>query len=326
MTYVTTYSVPRLERWSASTRLVRPRDGRLRALAVIARHDGPAILHGASGARAGYVDVLGAAAIARRGHRVLVAETTWQPGSRTLERWVGRSRPETGVDGEPRLGRGLTRAVVRAMDHPNIHYAVLSRDEQRTLPATWGIDRSRVHFVAFCTTLKREPPPSPREPSVFSGGNSLRDYRALAAARDRLEWPLTIATTLYGADARAGIGPLAPDAYAASAARSAIAVVALQRDTVRSAGQQTYLNAMLLGQAVVVTEAPGVRDYIDDGRTGLVVANEPDALADAINRLIADPARRETLGRAARAEVLERFRLPDYYGRLLDLADDLTGG
>lgn len=326
MTYVTTYSLPWHARWSNRTRVVRPRDGRLRAFARIARHRGGAILHGGSGARAGYVDVLGAAALARRGHRVLVADTTWQPGSRTLERWVGRSRPDAGLDDDPRLGHGLTRAAVRAIDHPNIHYAVFSRDELETFPATWGVDPSRVHDVPFCATLRDADPPQEREPFVFAGGDSLRDYRALVAARDSLRWPLTIATRLYGAAASDGIGPLPPDEYAACAARAAISVVALKRDTVRSAGQQTYLNAMLLGQAVVVTEAPGVRDYVDDGRTGLVVDNEPDALAGAINGLIDDPARREALGRAARATVHERFQLPDYYGRLLDLADHLSGG
>lgn len=324
MTYVTTYSAPGDARWSSRTRLVRRRDGRLRALALIATHDDGAILNGASGARAGYVDVFGAAALARRGHRVLITDATWQPGSRALDRWMGRSHPEAGVDSDPRLGHGLTRAAVRTIDHPNIHYAVLSRDEQRAFPAVWGVDGSRVHFVAFSATLNRDPSLGERAPYVFAGGNSLRDYRALVAARDRLHWPLTIATELYGDGAPDGVAPLAPDAYKETAAGAGITVAALKRDTVRSAGQQTYLNAMLRGQAVVVTEAPGVRDYVDDGRTGLIVANEPDALTEAINGLIDDPPRREALGLAARAEVLERFRLADYFERLLDLADRLA--
>lgn len=324
MAYVTTLPAPWHARWSRRTRLVRPHDGRLRALSGIARHDDAAIVHGASGARAGYVDLLGAGALARRGHPVLIAETTWQPGSRTLERRAGRSHPEAGVDRDPRVGRSLTRAAVRAIDHPKIHYAILSRAERRTFPGIWGVDPSHVHFTPFCATIGRVEPPDERAPRVFSGGDSLRDYRALVAARDSLQWPLTVGTRLYGAGGPAGVGPLSPDVYAASAVRAAISVVALRRDTVRSAGQQTYLNAMMLGQAVVVTEAPGVRDYVDDGRTGLVVANEPGALAEAINGLIADPARRDALGRAARAAVLARFRAADYFARLLDLADRLT--
>ena len=30
-------------------------------------------------------------------------------------------------------------------------------------------------------------------------------------------------------------------------------------------GQQTYLNAMALGKLVIVTKAPGVGDYIENG-------------------------------------------------------------
>jgi glycosyltransferase involved in cell wall biosynthesis len=51
-----------------------------------------------------------------------------------------------------------------------------------------------------------------------------------------------------------------------------------------------------------------VPELIEDGVNGcLVPAEEPQALAAALARLIADPALRLRLGRAARARVLERF-------------------
>ena len=62
------------------------------------------------------------------------------------------------------------------------------------------------------------------------------------------------------------------------------------------------LEAMAVGLAVVVTDAsPGPLEVVEAGVTGLVVpSDEPAALADALNRLAAQPQLRERLGAAAR--------------------------
>ena len=71
----------------------------------------------------------------------------------------------------------------------------------------------------------------------------------------------------------------------------------------------TVLEAMRAGCATVATNHGGAAELIDHERTGLLVppADVP-ALAAAIHRLLDDPAFRERLGAAARAEVTERFR------------------
>ena len=64
----------------------------------------------------------------------------------------------------------------------------------------------------------------------------------------------------------------------------------LQARDDRSSGQTTYINAMARAKAIVVTDAPGVRDYIQDSETGLIVApGDPDAMAQAVGRLLGDP-------------------------------------
>jgi len=60
----------------------------------------------------------------------------------------------------------------------------------------------------------------------------------------------------------------------------------------RSSGQQSYLNAMLLGKPVIVTEPPGVHDYINNGVTGVIVPSSVEALRAAI-RHVMDPAHAE---------------------------------
>ena len=62
------------------------------------------------------------------------------------------------------------------------------------------------------------------------------------------------------------------------------------------------LEAMAVGLAVVVTDAsPGPLEVVEAGVSGLVVpSDEPAALADALDRLAAQPQLRERLGAAAR--------------------------
>jgi glycosyltransferase involved in cell wall biosynthesis len=69
----------------------------------------------------------------------------------------------------------------------------------------------------------------------------------------------------------------------------------------------------------VVTDAPGVRDYVEDGQTGLIVPPDPAALADTL-RWALDPAHRPrvmTIGQQARDVVRERFTASRYVDDLL---------
>ena len=56
-----------------------------------------------------------------------------------------------------------------------------------------------------------------------------------------------------------------------------------------------------MGKAVIVSDSDGVREFVRDGETGLVVpARDPAALRAAIARLLADPALCRYLGRGGR--------------------------
>jgi glycosyltransferase involved in cell wall biosynthesis len=68
---------------------------------------------------------------------------------------------------------------------------------------------------------------------------------------------------------------------------------------------------MASGLAVVVTDAsPGPLEVVDHEVSGLVVpSDDPSALAEALNRLAADPRLRERLGKAAR-ETLRQLDWP----------------
>ena len=69
--------------------------------------------------------------------------------------------------------------------------------------------------------------------------------------------------------------------------------------------------------AVVASRVEAVPELIEEGRNGRLVApDDPQALAGALARLIADPAARLRLGRAARARVLEGFGMAEGIDRL----------
>lgn len=66
--------------------------------------------------------------------------------------------------------------------------------------------------------------------------------------------------------------------------------------------------AMASGLPVVAVNGGGVPDVVDDDEDGILVPpRDPQALADALRRILADPERGDVLGQAGRTKVIERF-------------------
>ena len=64
---------------------------------------------------------------------------------------------------------------------------------------------------------------------------------------------------------------------------------------------KSLLEAAACARPLLTTDVPGCRELVRDGVNGLVVQPEnPEALADALTRLAADPELRRRLGREAR--------------------------
>jgi mannosyltransferase len=72
----------------------------------------------------------------------------------------------------------------------------------------------------------------------------------------------------------------------------------------------TPLESMAAGTAVVATRAGVFEALIEDGKTGLIVdIGDLDALTQALEKLMADPALAEEMGRAGRRRAAERFSI-----------------
>jgi glycosyltransferase involved in cell wall biosynthesis len=81
------------------------------------------------------------------------------------------------------------------------------------------------------------------------------------------------------------------------------------------------LEAMACGAAVVATRVPGSSAL--DGAGVLVPVEDPQALAQAVDALLADPDRRKALGLEARQRVVERYSLERSLDAILALWRDL---
>ena len=96
--------------------------------------------------------------------------------------------------------------------------------------------------------------------------------------------------------------------------------------TWREGFPNVVLEAAATGLPVVTTESTGARDSVLPEITGLLIPpGYPDAICEAVMKLIRDPQRRQRMGQAARAWILEHYvesrvvgMTVDYYKSLLD--------
>ena len=83
--------------------------------------------------------------------------------------------------------------------------------------------------------------------------------------------------------------------------------IALQPLVVAYASPLKIFEYMAAGRAIVAPDQPNIREILRDGETAVLFdPAEPGAMARAIARLAADPALRQRLGEAARAEIARR--------------------
>jgi hypothetical protein len=309
--------VPRTTNASLVRRLVRESRG----------HDA-AIVFGAVGFRDAYSDLVAAAILGSRRQTVLVTECVWEPTSRSFARLVGFRTPLS-RDASPPSRRAF-RAALKLIDSPTVHYCVESTDELASFPETWDVDPARVHFTPFCYWVDDTQPAPATSGSVFAGGDSLRDYRALLAAAPSIDAKVVVAThlPLTAVPANVEAGPLPSSKFDDEFRAASVVVVPLVASSLRTAGQQTYLSAMALGKPLVVTDSPGVRDYVRDRETGLIVPPDDAAELAAAVRWLLDPANAaavEAMTQRAREVARSTYSRDAYFSRLFALVNDIVG-
>lgn len=277
---------------------------------VRAADDYDALLLNASvGASELYVDLVaaGLAARRRRPPAIVLYDCSWKLGSV--------------------FDRIACHVGIRLLDAPAITYCVLSSEEREIFPRTWGVDPERVVFTPFSHTLADEDLRAEvtHDGPVFAGGNSLRDYEPLVEAARGLDTHVVIASKLLSAErlrtapANVEAGPVPHERFVQLLRSASVVVTPIVEGGVRSAGMQTWLNAMALGKLAVVTDSFGARDYVEHRRTGLIVPPGNAAALHEALRWALDPGNAAEVDaiRSRAAEVARTRFSPEAYSELL---------
>ncbi|WP_040160284.1 glycosyltransferase family 4 protein [Mobilicoccus massiliensis] len=175
-----------------------------------------------------------------------------------------------------------------------VHFVTLGIDEQHFTPSAHAAVPDRVFSV---------------------GDDRMRDYDTLTTALRRVheQRPGTtaeIATTLpvelpaeWTTIHRRRMDHAVKECYQ----RATVVALALA-PTRQGSGLTVILEAMASARPLVVTDNPGLSDYVEHGVTGLLVpAQDSGAMAAAIAELLAEPDRAAAMGREGRRRVEERF-------------------
>jgi len=211
-------------------------------------------------------------------------------------------------------GRGL---MEQGVDPARLFIFGRGVDAETFAPAhrTWTMRQrmggKRAVIVLYVGRISRE-----------KGLDVLADAFGLAArAHPELELVLvgegpyraTLASRLDGARHRF-LGPLTGTALSSAYASADLFCLPSRTETFG----QVVLEAAASGLPVIVTDQGGAHESVVDAETGIVVrADDPHALAAAIDALARDPARRQRLGHQAREHASRRSGWAELFAQLV---------
>jgi len=212
-----------------------------------------------------------------------------------------------------RFAAWLRRLRVRLAARSAHRFAVWASHEVEDYARAFGVPAEKFEYVPFHTTAHNYRYEERDDGYLFAGGNYDRDYRTLVEAVRPLDVPVWIATT-RGAQLLNGVAVpphVRVEGTTAAGFRQAMAaarlvVVPMQNGLLHSGGQQTCLNAMLMGKPTVAVGRKWAVDFIEDGVTGLIVDYEdPLSLRSAVARVLDDPAEARRMAERGRARAAQ---------------------
>lgn len=223
----------------------------------------------------------------------------------------------------------IKHTIYRAIARRAIGILTNSSVEIDTISARLDIPRDRLRFVPLNTNIQDPRASETDDGFVLAAGRTLRDYETLLRAAPQINKPITIIcgfNDLEESEMPANVTlmyEVSREFYLDQVRRCTLVALPLL-DTERSTGQVVMLEAMALGKPVVTTRSPGTVDYIRDGENGrLVPVGDADALAAAVNALLADPSRARAIANAAQRDTLGTFSITTHTRIKLDAICDL---
>lgn len=186
-------------------------------------------------------------------------------------------------------------------------FVVWASHEVDDYAAAFDIPRDKLVYVPFHDTLRGYDYAVRDDGYLFAGGNYDRDYPLLVEAVRPLAVPTWIATTrpeqFAGVEvpAHVRVEGTTAEGFRQAMAAARLVVVPMQAGLLHSGGQQTLLNAMLLGKPTIAVGRKWARDFIDDGVDGRIVEyGDAAGLRDAIAWMTDHPEEARAMGERGR--------------------------
>jgi glycosyltransferase involved in cell wall biosynthesis len=227
--------------------------------------------------------------------------------------------------------RARCALVLERLGSPLVDVYEANSEGAVELLASGGIDRGRLVHIPHGLDLDEWPDPGPRPsreapPTVICVARfaPVKRHLDLIEAAGRVAGRGTRFRLVLIGDGpeRAAIerrvtelGLGGRTEFAGSVGRDEVRRRLLEADVVSLLSQSegmsgTVVEAMACGLAVVGTATNGIAELVEHGETGLTVAvGDVEGIADALDRLLQDPAERERMGRRGRATVEARWSL-----------------
>jgi glycosyltransferase involved in cell wall biosynthesis len=224
----------------------------------------------------------------------------------------GRRKPHVMVDCNwyecsGRLRRWVRKAQLHCVGMSVQRFVVWARHEIADYADEFGLRRDQFTYVPFHGTLDHYDYEIKDEGYLFAGGNYDRDYATLVQAVRGLAVPVWIATTRPLGRAElpdnVRVEGTTPAGFRQAMAAARIVVVPMAPGLLHSGGQQTCLNAMLMGKPTIAVGRKWADDFIQHGVNGLVVDySDAAGLTTAIRWALNHPAEARAMGQRARLQ------------------------
>ena len=191
-----------------------------------------------------------------------------------------------------------------------------------------GVPAERFAWIPFHSTLYGEPHPVSEGDYIFAGGDSSRDYATLVESVRGLPYRVVIAA-LYrhhfrGLDLPKNVEILTTsrEQFFHLMAGAGVVVLTLRGGLLHSGGEQTYLNAMLMGKPVIVADDCGADEHITHGVNGLLLPpGDVAGLRQGLQTLMENRSLARLLGQNAKL-VAARYTPERFFESVFALVED----
>lgn len=200
-------------------------------------------------------------------------------------------------------------------------FICFAKEEPSYYAALFGVNKNRFIFVPLGIKTFIVPKVSDNG-YIFATGRSNRNYDFLVECMRNTTYKVIIACDGYQYEEVPENVEILNNCYREEMRKrmATCHVVAIPLEDLRmSSGQLVILQAMSLGKPVVCTASDGVKDYVRNEETGLLVNNNKDEWHAAINRLYSEKEEYKRLSANAKKYFDEYYTELAMFKRIKDI-------